>query len=219
MTELRKRMLEELQRRNYSINTIRPYLYAVEDFSRYFGKSPDKLRQEELRQYQLHLLNDRKLTVETIAGRISAIRFFFVKVLRRPYRSIDLVYPRRPERLPIILSEEEVSRLIESASNSYHRVILMMLYGTGLRREELSRLKLTDIDSQRMVIHVRQGKGNRDREVTLSPRFVGSPARLLEMAETQDLFVSQPSAQTERATDQCKNRVSRGPRSCAPRWN
>jgi integrase/recombinase XerD len=74
--------------------------------------------------------------------------------------------------LPIILSEEEVSRLIESASNSYHRVILMMLYGTGLRREELSRLKLTDIDSQRMVIHVRQGKGNRDREVTLSPRLL-----------------------------------------------
>jgi site-specific recombinase XerD len=172
MTELRKRMLEELQRRNYSTNTIRPYLYAVEDFARFFGKSPDKLRQEELRQYQLHLLNDRKLTVETIAGRISAIRFFFVKVLRRPYRSIDLVYPRRPERLPIILSEEEVSRLIESASNSYHRVILMMLYGTGLRREELSRLKVTDIDSQRMVVHVRQGKGNRDREVTLSPRLL-----------------------------------------------
>ena len=172
MTELRKRMLEELQRRNYSINTIRPYLYAVEDFARFFGKSPDKLRQEELRQYQLHLLNDRKLTVETIAGRISAIRFFFVKVLRRPHRSIDLVYPRRPARLPIILSEEEVSRLIESASNSYHRVILMMLYGTGLRREELSRLKVADIDSQRMVVHVRQGKGNRDREVTLSPRLL-----------------------------------------------
>jgi integrase/recombinase XerD len=172
MTPLRKRMLEELQRRNYSLNTIRPYLYAVEDFARYFGKRPDKLGQEDLRQYQLHLLNDCKLTVETIAGRMSAIRFFFVKVLRRPYRSIDLVYPKRPERLPIILSEEEVSRLIESASNSYHRVILMMLYGTGLRREELSRLKLTDIDSQRMVIHVRQGKGNRDREVTLSPRLL-----------------------------------------------
>jgi integrase/recombinase XerD len=172
MTGLRKRMLEELQRRNYSTNTIRPYLYAVEDFARYFGKSPDKLGQEDLRQYQLHLLNDCKLTVETIAGRISAIRFFFVKVLRRRYRSIDLIYPKRPERLPIILSEEEVSRLIESASNSYHRVILMLLYGTGLRREELSRLKLTDIDSQRMVIHVRQGKGNRDREVTLSPRLL-----------------------------------------------
>ena len=172
MTRLRKRMLEELQRRNYSPNTIRPYLYAVEDFARYFGKSPDKLGQEHLRQYQLHLVNDCKLTMETIGGRISALRFFFVKVLRRPYREIDLVYPKRPERLPVILSEEEVARLIESACSSYHRVILMTLYGTGLRREELSRLKLTDVDSQRMVIHVRQGKGNKDRDVTLSPRLL-----------------------------------------------
>src|SRR4029453_107413 len=98
-----------------------------------------------------------KLTVETISGRISAIRFFFVKVLGRSYREIDLVYPKRPERLPVILSEEEVRRLIESARTSYHRVILMTLYATGMRREELSRLKLTDVDSQRMVIHVRQG--------------------------------------------------------------
>ena len=105
-------------------------------------------------------------------ARIAALRFFFVKVLHRPYRQVDLVYPKQPERLPVILSEEEVARLIESASSSYHRVILMMLYGTGLRREELCRLKLTDIDSQRMVIHVRQGKGNRDREVTLSPRLL-----------------------------------------------
>jgi integrase/recombinase XerD len=172
MTRLRKRMLEELQRRNYSRNTIRPYLYAVEDFARFFGKSPDKLGQEHLRQYQLHLVNDCKLTIETIAGRISAIRFFFVKVLCRPYREIDLVYPKRPERLPVILSEDEVARLIESASTSYHRVILMTLYGTGLRREELSRLKLSDVDSQRMVIHVRQGKGNKDRDVTLSPRLL-----------------------------------------------
>jgi integrase/recombinase XerD len=172
MTPLRKRMLEELQRRNYSPNTIRPYLYAVEDFARYFGKSPDKLSQEHLRQYQVHLVNDSKLTVETIAGRISALRFLFVKVLRRPYREIDLVYPKRPERLPVILSEEEVARLIESACNAYHRVILMTLYGTGLRRQELSRLKLTDVDSKRMVIHVRQGKGNKDRYVTLSPRLL-----------------------------------------------
>ena len=172
MTDLRKRMLEELQRRNYSSETTRAYLFAVKDFAGYFGKRPDKLGQEHLRQYQLHLLNDRKLAVETIAGRISALRFFLVKVLRRPYREIDLVYPKRPERLPVVLSEEEVARLIESAITSYHRVILMTLYGTGLRREELCRLKVTDIDSQRMVVHVRQGKGNKDRDVTLSPRLL-----------------------------------------------
>ena len=120
----------------------------------------------------MHLLNDRKLAAKTIVGRISALRFFFVKVLRRPYREIDLVYPKRPERLPVVLSEEEVARLIESAITSYHRVILMTLYGTGLRREELCRLKVSDIDSQRMVVHVRQGKGNKDRDVTLSPRLL-----------------------------------------------
>lgn len=172
MTDLRKRMLEELQRRNYSSETTRAYLFAVKDFAGYFGKRPDKLGQEHLRQYQLHLLNDRKLAAKTIVGRISALRFFFVKVLRRPYREIDLVYPKRPERLPVILSEEEVARLIESAITSYHRVILMTLYGTGLRREELCRLKVSDIDSQRMVVHVRQGKGNKDRDVTLSPRLL-----------------------------------------------
>src|SRR5688572_2742657 len=172
MTALRKRMLEELQRRNYSSETVRSYLFAVKDFAAYFKKRPDQLQNEHLREYQLHLLNDRELAVETITGRIAALRFFFVKVLRRPYRNLDLVYPKRPERLPVILSEEEVAKLIESASTSYHRVILMTLYGTGLRREELCRLKLTDIDSQRMVIHVRQGKGNRDREVTLSPRLL-----------------------------------------------
>jgi len=95
-----------------------------------------------------------------------------VKVLRRPYRQIDLVYPKRSVRLPVILSEDEVARLIESASNSYHRVILVTLYATGMRREELCRLKLTDVDSQRMVIHIRKAKGNRDRDVTLSPRLL-----------------------------------------------
>lgn len=172
MTKLRQRMLEELQRRNYSSETIRPYLYTVEDFSRYFGKSPDKLKQEDMRRYQLHLLHDRKLAVGSIIGRIAALRFFFVKVLRRPYRQVDLVYPKQPFRLPTILSEEEVSRLLASANSSYHFVILMTLYSTGLRRAELCRLKVEDIDSERMVVHVRQGKGDRDRDVTLSPKLL-----------------------------------------------
>jgi integrase/recombinase XerD len=172
MTNLRKRMLEELQRRNYSSETIRSYLFAVKDFAEYFGKRPDLLRAEHLRQYQLYLLNDRKLTVDTIIGRTCALRFFFLKVLRRSYRDIDLVYPKRPQRLPVILSEDEVARLIESASTSFHRVILTTLYAAGLRREELCRLKVADVDSQRMVIHIHQGKGNKDRDITLSPRLL-----------------------------------------------
>src|SRR5262245_33539118 len=191
MTLLRKRMLEELQRRRYSSETIRLYLSAVQQFANYFGKRPDRLGPEHLRQYQLYLLNERKLSVGSVIARTSALRFFFLKVLRRSYREIDLVYPNRPERLPEILSEEEVARLIESAITSYHRVILMTLYGTGLRREELCRLKVTDVDSQRMVIHVRQGKGNKDRDVTLSPRLLEVFAVLLEMEKTEDVPVSE----------------------------
>jgi integrase/recombinase XerD len=171
MTQLRKRMLEELQRRNYSPNTSRACLCAVEEFASYFGKSPDKLGQEHLRQYQRHLLHGRKLTVGTIVGRIAALRFFFVKVLRRPYRQIDLIYPKRPERLPTVLSQEEVAQLIDSATNLLDYAMLMTLYATGMRRAELSRLKVEDIDSQRMIIHIRQGKGNRDRDVPLTPSF------------------------------------------------
>jgi integrase/recombinase XerD len=202
MTDLRKRMLEELQRRNYSSETIRAYLFAVKDFATYFRKRPDQLGQEHLRQYQLHLLNDRRLAAETIVGRIAALRFFFVKVLRRPNRQIDLVYPKRSERLPVILSEEEVARLIESASTSYHRVILMTLYGTGLRREELCRLKVTDVDSQRMVIHVRQGKGNKDRDITLSPRLLEVLRAYWKWRKPKTyLFPSPYRSRTERPID------------------
>ena len=172
MTQLRKRMLEELQRRNYSPSTVQAYLYAVEEFARYFGKSPDKLNQEQLRQYQLHLLHDRKLTIGTIVGRIAALRFFFVRVLRRPYRQIDLIYPKRPERLPTVLSQEEVAQLLDSANNLLDYAMLMTLYATGMRRAELIRLKIEDIDSQRMIIHIRQGKGNRDRDVPLTPKLL-----------------------------------------------
>src|SRR5215475_8848371 len=172
MTALRKRMLEELQRRNYSPTTIRAYLHAVEAFAGHFGNSPDKLDQEHLRQYQLHLLHDRKLTVGTIVSHIAALRFFFVRVLRRPYREIDLVYPKRPEPLPIVLSQEEVGQLIASASNLLDYAMLTTLYATGVRRMELIRLKTEDIDSQRMIVHIRQGKGNRDRDVPLTPKLL-----------------------------------------------
>ena len=91
-----------------------------------------------MREFQLHLLNKRKLAVETVAGRITALRFFFVKVLHRPYQELDLIYPKLPVQLPTVLSEDEVAKLIESASNAYHRVILTTLYATGMRRTELS---------------------------------------------------------------------------------
>ena len=172
MTRLRQMMLEELQRRNYSQLTIESYLHAVEDFARYFGQSPDQLNQEHIRQYHLHLVQDRKFAVNTIVARIAALRFFFVKTLRRPYQREDLPSPKRPKRLPSVLSQEEVARLIDAAANLFHYAILMTLYATGLRRAELCRLRVSDIDSQRMVIHVHQGKGNRDRDVPLTPKLL-----------------------------------------------
>ena len=172
MTPLRKRMLEELQRRNYSPTTIRYYLRVVENFARHFGKRPDRLTQDNIRQYQVYLLQERKLQAGTVGLHIAALRFFFVKTLRRPYLQLDLPYPKRPKRLPSILSQDEVARLIDSANNLLDYAMLMTLYATGVRRAELSRLKVEDIDSQRMIVHIRQGKGNRDRDVPLTPALL-----------------------------------------------
>jgi len=166
-------MLEELQRRNYSPLTIQSYLHAVADFARYFRKSPDQLNEEHMREYHLHLVHDLKLATNTIIARIAALRFLFVKTLRRPYVQVDLPRPKTEKRLPVVLSREEVGRLIDSASNLLHYTILMTLYATGLRRAELCGLKVADIDSQRMILHVRQGKGSkRDRDLPMTPKLL-----------------------------------------------
>src|SRR5215831_3623576 len=172
MTQLRKQMLEELQRRNFTENTIKTYLRVVEDFARYFAKSPDRLNQDEIRKYQVHLLQERKLTVKTVRLHTAALRFFYVKTLRRRYLHEDLPYPKSPKRLPSVLSQDEVAHLIESANNLLDYTMLMTLYATGIRRAELCRLKVEDIDSQRMIVHIRQGKRNRDRDVPLTPKLL-----------------------------------------------
>lgn len=172
MTRLRKLMLDELQRRNYAQNTVRSYIKAVEGFAQYFGKPPERLGPEHIREYQVHLFRDRKLAASTVEGRAAALRFLFVKTLRRPYLPDQIPFPKRGRRLPLVLSPEEVALLIDSAKNLMHRTILMTLYATGLRRAELCRLKVADIDSDRMMIHVHEGKGGRDRDVLLSPKLL-----------------------------------------------
>jgi site-specific recombinase XerD len=165
-------MLEELQRRNLSPITTRIYLRAVEDFARYYKRSPDQLGPEHIREYQAHLFTDRRLSAVAVAQQLSGLRFFFGRTLKRPLPAEELASPRRPVRLPEVLSREEVERLIESAASSLHRIWILTLYATGIRREELVHLKITDIDSSRMVIHIRQGKGRKDRDVMLSPRLL-----------------------------------------------
>jgi len=172
VTRLRKMMLEELQRRNYSAITTRNYLRVVADFAKYFGKSPDKLGPNELRTYQAYLLQDRKLTPGTVVNRVAALRFFFVKTLKRHQFRDFLPYPQDRRRLPTVLSREEVSRLINAAGTLFRRTLLMTLYGTGMRRAELAHLKVSDIDSQRMIIRVVAGKGGKDRDLPLSPALL-----------------------------------------------
>jgi integrase/recombinase XerD len=121
----------------------------------------------------VHLLQGRKLAPGTVEGRISALRFLYRKVLkRRDIAFDDLPFPKTPKKLPVVLSHEEITQLIEAAPNLLYRTILMILYGTGLRRAEVVRFKVGDIDSQRMVIRVQQGKGARDRDVPMSPKLL-----------------------------------------------
>jgi len=162
-------MLEELERRNYSASTIRYYLRFVERFAQHFGKSPDKLGPEHVCRYQAYLLKQRKLCPGTVENHVAALRFLFVRTLHRHEFRQFLPYPKVRRKLPNILSREEVAQLIDASSSLFERTLLMVLYGTGMRRAEIARLKITDIDSQRMVIHVVNGKGGKDRDLPLSP--------------------------------------------------
>ena len=172
MTHLRKMMLEELRRRNYSEATTRCYIRTVEDFSRRFKRPPDRLGLRHIREYQAELFQKRKLSPRTIAARLAALRFFYIRTLQKSWSIAETPYPKRTHRLPTILSQEEVSLLINAASTPYHRTLLMTLYATGVRCAELAHLKISDIDSQRMVIHVQGGKGRRDRDVMLSLKLL-----------------------------------------------
>jgi site-specific recombinase XerD len=165
-------MLEELQRRNYSEATTRCYIRTMEDFSRRFKRSPDRLGPEHIREYQAELFQNRKLSPSTVTQRLAALRFFYIKTLKKTWSIAETPYPKQVFHLPTILSQEEVARLIDAALTPYHRTLLMTLYATGVRRAELTHLKISDIDSKRMVIHIQGGKGRKDRDVMLSPKLL-----------------------------------------------
>ena len=172
MTHLRKMMLEELQRRNYAETTIRSYIRIVKGFSRRFQRPPDRLGPEHIREYQSELFTKRKFAASTVTVYLAALRFFYTKTLKRVWSTTETPYPKRVSALPAVLSQEEVAQLIDAALTPFHRTLLMTLYATGVRRAELTRLKVTDIDSRRMVIHVQGGKGRKDRDVMLSPKLL-----------------------------------------------
>ena len=168
MTQLRQRMLEELQRRNYSSKTIRLYLRHVAQFAQYFHRSPDQLGAEEIRQYQLFLIQEKKLAWSSYNQIVCVLRFFYARTLKRAFMLQDIPFPRKEQRLPLILSQEEVARILTAPSHLKSRALLMTIYATGLRRSEAAHLRVNDIDSARMTITV-HGKGQKDRVVMLSP--------------------------------------------------
>ena len=168
MTPLRKRMLEDMQIRNFSPHTIDGYIRYVAQFAKHFNTSPERLGPEHVRTYQLHLLN-QQVNQSILIQTVSALRFLYEKTLHRPWTVDYIPFPKKIKTLPVVLSRAEVQTLIQTPLHLKHRIILATLYTTGLRATELCRLQGADIDSERMVVVVRQGKGKKDRQVPLSP--------------------------------------------------
>lgn len=169
MTPLRQRMLDELQLRNFSRKTVDAYVGVVSRFALHFGKSPALLGAGEVRQYLLHLVQERKVAWGTYKQALSALRFLYRQVLKQGEIVQDIRCPRSERHLPVVLSLDEVSRFFAAVQSYKHRMILMTAYSAGLRIAEVVHLKVSDIDSQRMVLRVEQGKRRKDRYTLLSP--------------------------------------------------
>src|SRR5260370_20729327 len=165
-------MLEELQRRNYAETPISSYIRLVKDFSRRFQRPPDRWGPPQIRAYPAELFKKRKLAASTVTVYLAALRFFYTKTLKKGWSAAETPYPKRAEHVPSILSPQEVARLIDAALTPYHRTLLMTLYATGVRRAELTHLKITDVDSQRMVVHIQGGKGRKDPDLMRSPKLL-----------------------------------------------
>src|SRR5258708_14480649 len=169
MTKLGQRMIDDLRLRNYSQHTIRSYTEAVADFARHFNKPPDQVGPEQVGEYQPHLGHGRKLSWSTLQVRIAALKFFYTQTLKQDWFVQEVARPKVRRKLPTVLSREEVTALLDATPNLKHRTLLATLYATGLRCAEVLQLKVTDIDSQRMLILVREGKAQRSRQVMFSP--------------------------------------------------
>src|SRR5262245_464020 len=154
-------MLEELQRRNYAKTTVQYYLQAVDRFAKHFRRPPDQLNHDHLREYQAYLLRERKLEPRTVKLHVSALRFFFVKTLKRSYLLDDMPYPKVPRRLPVILTVDEVTRLIDAARTLTDRTMLMVLYSTGMRNAEMRRLQVKDIARRSVMMNIERESGGR----------------------------------------------------------
>ncbi len=167
-------MLDYMQLKHYSASTIKSYLNQVAAFSVYLGKSPEQASLEEVAGYLLHLINEKHLSQSAVNSAYSGIKVLLAEVLGREWDSRILPRSRRVKRLPDVLSVSEVLSIVNAPKNLKHRTILRLLYATGLRMGELVRLRVSDVDSKRMVLLVRQGKGFKDRQVPMSEVLLDS---------------------------------------------
>ena len=172
MTPLRQRMIAAMEIRNFTHNTQKAYLQQVSAYANYFSQSPEALGAADVQAYQLHLTKDRKLAPGSLCTIAAALRFLYRVTLKREWALDDIPIPKKPLKLPVILSREEVTRFLDCIGSRKHRAILMTAYAAGLRISETVHLKVGDIDSQRMVIRIEQGKNQKDRYVMLSPRLL-----------------------------------------------
>jgi integrase/recombinase XerD len=172
MTHLRQRMQEDLRLRNFSARTIRHYTHTVAEFAKYFRKSPDQLGPEHVRTFLLYLLNERKLAWGTIQGARSALKFLYMRTLKQTWFDQEIIKPKVRRKLPTVWSREEVCALLDATTNTKHRALLALYYSAGLRCQEALDLKVSDIDSKRMIINIREGKGKFPRQVMLSPKLL-----------------------------------------------
>ena len=178
ISPLRQRMIDDMRMRKLSDKTQSHYIRAVVNFTRFLGRSPDTATAEDLRRYQLHLVETGTSRI-MLNATITALRFFFGVTLDRPEALAKMSPVREPRKLPVVLSREEVARLIEAAGNPKYQAALSVAYGAGLRASEVVALKVGDIDSTRMTLRIEQGKGRKDRYAMLSPGAARAPARLV----------------------------------------
>jgi site-specific recombinase XerD len=172
LSPLARRMAEDMLVRNMAQKTIDSYTYHVERFAKHFGRPLDELGPEEIRTFQLYLIQERKASWSAFNQAVCGLRFLYRVTLPRPWVVEQVPFGKRPKRLPAVLGPEEVSRLIACVPVLKHRVLLTTLYAAGLRLTEGTHLRIADIDSQRMQLNVRHGKGAKQRLVPLSPRLL-----------------------------------------------
>jgi integrase/recombinase XerD len=169
---LRQRMLDDLELRNYTKATRKNYLGSVSRFAKYFGKSPILLGPEHIREYLLYLLHEKKRSYDLLNGTTCALRFLYQITLGKDWAVTKIPCARRPKKLPVVLDQSEASALLRIMGNDTDLLLVLLAYSGGLRVLEISNVKVGDIDSKRMIIHIRQGKGQKDRLVPLSPKLL-----------------------------------------------